>query len=813
MDLHGTCDRLPGEGIVTKPRLWQDVARALRFFRRRPSYGVAAALIMAVGIGAGTAVFSVVSGVLLKPLPFAEPDRLVMLREVMMERGVSNRLSPPTFLDWRARQRSFTGLAAYSETFFTLISGGEPRRVEGAAVSANWFSFLGVRPQLGREFVAAEDEVDAPATVIIGHALWTRDFGGDPEIVGRTVRLDDEIFEVVGVAPPGFDYPQGAELWTPLFRGISSALEIRGARFLVGLGRLAPGASIESAAADLNAVNADIPDLSGWGAQLTPLREFISGETRRPLLILLAAVGLLLLIACANVANLVLAQTTGRRRELAIRSALGAGRWRIAGGLLVETVTLSLVGGAFGLLFAAWSVDTLLALNPMELPRADEIGIDWRVMAFAVGISVVTGLLAGLVPALRSSRADLAATLKEGGPTLAGGVGTNRLRRALVVAEVAVSLVLLAGAALMAKSFVTVLRVDPGFNPRGVLSFELTLPDYRYGQEPQVAAFQSELLERLRAQPGVTSVALASNMPFGGTRMTSPVTIEDRVAEADEKPARVEVSAVSADFFSTLGIPVVEGRGFTAGDATGEPVAIVNEAFVRKFFPEGGVLGQRAATWFGPRTMREIVGVVADVRHGSLTEEAHPFYYAAMVQEPKPFFRAVVRSDISTPALIGQVRQVVHGIDPGLPISKVATLEELVARSVGDSRFYAVMLGAFAALAAALAALGFYAVLAHLVAQRYREMGIRIALGARRDDVVRLVMTAGLKLTLVGVALGLVGAALLTRTLESLLFGVSTLDPVALASAVAVLTLIALAATYGPARQASRVDPVTIIGE
>lgn len=782
--------------------------------RQRPGYAAAAILIMAAGIGASTAVFSVVSGVLLKPLPFAEPERLVVLRETVRREGGTSRLSAPTFSDWRAGQRSFTDLAAYSESFFTLISDGEPRRVEGAAVSVNWFGFLGVRPVLGRGFLPDDDGLDGPATVILAHDLWVRRFRADSSIIGRAVTLDDEPYEVVGIAPPGFDYPGGAQLWTPLFRRIPAALEIRGARFLGALGRLAPGVGVADATADLNALNAGIPELAGWGAHLTPLHESIAGRTKRPLLILLAAVTLVLLIASANVTNLVLAQAATRRREFAIRSALGASRARIAGALLAETLCLSAAAGALGLLLAAWSVDALLLVSPVELPRAAEVTIDWRVLAFAVGVSLVGGIISGLAPAYRSSRTDLTRALKEGGRALAGSGSGSRLRSVLVVGEVGVTLVLLAGAALLLKSFATIVGTDPGLDAEEVLTFELFLPDYRYGESEQQVAFQSELLERLEAQPGVEGAALASNLPFGGAHMTSPVSIEGRSDDPDGERVHVEGSAASPGYFSTLGVPVLEGREFEAADVAGsEPVAVVNEAFAREFFPEGDAIGQRATTWFAPRVMRRIVGVVADIKHTDLREPAPPVFYTAMSQAPSAGFRVVVRSDVAIPALTGRVRAVVWDIDPELPLANIATLEELVTRSVGDARFYTVMLGSFAVLALIIAGLGFYAVLTNVVAQRRREIGIRMAVGARSEDVIRMVLVAGLKLTAIGVALGLLGALALTRALESLLYDVAATDPAALGLASIVLVGIAIAATLVPARHASRVDPLSIMKE
>jgi putative ABC transport system permease protein len=794
----------------------RDIRLAIRQIKKRPGFALGSVLILTLGIGATTAVFSIVSAVLLRPLPFENPDRLVVVWESNLEEGQArSRISPPTFLEWREQQESLAGITAISEGSHVeggsaLADGSEPRRLNSAAVSANFFSILGVRVEIGRSFLPEDDRVGAARTVILGHAVWRQRYGADPSVVGRTLTLDNEPYEVIGVAPQGFDYPSETEVWTTLLPQIPGALDIRGARFLSGLGRLLPDVSLAQAETDLSTISGR--QVEGWGARLVPLHEHIAGDVRPAFLILLAAVVFVLLIACANVANLLLARSTGRYGELAIRTALGASRLRIMGHLIWEALVLAIAGGVLGLLLAAWGLDLLIAMSPQDLPRSDEIGINGTVLVFAFVVSLLTGLVSGIAPSFRSSKPELTSAFNEAGRAVTGGIGRNRLRSGLVVMEVAVSLVLLIGAGLMVKSFMTILRIDPGFQPASVMTFDLALPSYRYPEPQHQAAFFEALLERVEALPGVRTAALTRNLPLSGRSMRSPVRLEGESPPESGGQLRTQVATVSPQYFRAMGIQVTQGRAFTDRDGPdGAPVAIVNESFARQAFPGQDAIGKNARTFFGQPVMREIVGVVSDVRHSALTADAPPTFYTPLAQGASPFFTLVVRAEEPQAAALAAVRTAIRDADPDLPIDAVASLDELLSRSTAEPRFYATMLGAFAGMALLLAIVGLYAVMANSVAQRRREIGIRMAVGAQVGNVVRLVVSQGLVLTTIGLAVGLAAAFGVTRVLAKLLFGVSATDAGIFAVSALLLGAVALLATYIPARSATRVDPLLVL--
>lgn len=784
---------------------------------RRPGFALVSMLILALGIGANSAIFSMVSAVLLRPLPYADPDELVVLREYNVEEYEGYRVSPATFRDWRAEQRTLASLAAISEGRFELGGGDEPREVQSAAVSAEFFDLMGVPPALGSGFVPEHDAPGAEPVVVLSHALWVQRYGADSAVVGGNVRLGDRPYRIVGIAAPGFEYPGGTEVWTPLGPEMPDFGNVRGARFLLAIGRLRPDVDIDAAEADLSGISAavDDPDMRGWRARLTPLAEEITGDVRPALLILFAAVAFVLLIACANVANLLLARATRRQEELAIRAALGAGRARLTAELLSETLLLSLGGGLLGLLLASWGLDLLVALGPQQLPRTEEIAVDLPVLAFTFGISLLTGLLAGIVPSLRFSRPDLTSPLRQaGGRRIAGGLRANQLRSALVIGEVALSLVLLVGAGLMVRSFLSIVSVETGLDPERVLTFDFSLPSYRYPDESSRLAFSARLLERARAIPGVEHAGLTRNLPLSGRRMTAPVRVQGVPSEDLADRPHSQVSSVTPGYFRAMGIRLIDGRTFTlADDERAPPVTIVNETFARIFFPGQDPIGRRARTLFGSDEMKEIVGVVADVHHLSLTREAEPKFYQPMAQFPATGFTLVARVAPEASGMVAAVKTAVGDIDPQLPVARISSMEALLSRSVAQPRFYASMLAVFAALAVILASVGFYAVMAGSVAERRREIGIRMAVGARMSQVVRMVVGEGAMITGVGLAVGLIVAFVLTRLLEGLLFRVSVTDPFVFAAVTVLLAVVAGLATYLPARSAARIDPMLTLRE
>jgi putative ABC transport system permease protein len=784
----------------------QDVRHALRALRRDPAFTLPAIVALAFGIAAATTIFGIADGVALRPLPYDEPDALIRIWEVETSRPQDRMgVSPPTFLDLRAGARSLAAVAAVSGARPVLTGLGDAVQLDAAIATADLATVLGVAPALGRWYDDAEERAAAPV-VVVSHRLWAERLSADPAAIGRTVTLDGSGRTIIGVMPADFDYPEGAQLWLPLLPDLAGALDVRGARFLDVTARLAAGRTLADARVDLGRVSARLAersDMAEYGFAAEPLGDVLLGAARPRMLALLAAVALLLAIACANVGGLLLARAAGRDRELALRRALGAGRPRLTAQLFTEALVLWAIGATLGVLLAAIALPVLAAWTPLALPRIDHVALDARVIAFAGIVSLATGLLFGLLPALAATHD--AAALRAGPARASASRAQTRLRSALVVAELAVSVVLLVGAALFARSLLVLGAVDHGFTPDGATAVRIALPGHRY----PAGAAQADAWQRIglafTSIPGVDHVGGSSNPPVDGTSMQSPVRIEGRTDGAAGDP--VQVAAVLPGYFDALAIDVRDGRSITAADqAASAPVALVNEAFARRYFPGESAIGRRVRTFFGT-DWREIVGVVADVRHRGPAEPVPPQLFIPSAQHPTAAMTFLLRAgtDVSAAAIRDRVRE----LDDELPIERIAPMTDLVSATVALPRFLATLIAAFAAAALALAALGIYSLLSYAVTRRAAEIGTRIALGARPRDIVRLVLANAAALTCAGLFLGLAAALAVSRFLASMLFGIRPLDPASLGLAAAVLALVALAASAIPARRASRRDPLT----
>ncbi len=802
--------------------LAQDVRYAVRRLLKSPGFSLVAIVTLALGIGANSAIFSVVNTVLLRSLPYAEPDRLVML---FNSRGENPHFpaSAPNFLDFRDQTQLFSGAAAYGATRdFNLVGIGDPTRLRGTPVSAEIFDVLGVRPELGRAFRAEENEPGAGAVVVLSHSVWQQYFGSDPQVIGRTISLDGVTRTVVGVMPAGFDYPRESTLWTPLeydaaFRDNAN----RGAHYLGVVARLKPGVTVERADAEMHALGdrlaAQYPELARSTATAASMREELVGSIRPALLVLLGAVGLVLLIACANVANLLLARAAARESELAVRAALGAGRGRLVRQLLTESVILALVGGGVGLLLAFWGTDALTALQPRSLRQLGEVRVDATVIAFTAGVALLTGLLFGLVPALQVTRADLAGSIREGSRgSLSGRAGT-RLRGGLVVAEMALAVMLLAGAGLLIRSFVGLMSVDPGFQPQGVLSVELSLPGSSYPDDESVRQFYTRLQERLRALPGVVASGAVSALPLGGRASMAGFYPADREQpRAGEMPIAHMIQA-TPDYFRAIGIPLRRGRLFTPADRAGAPVALLlSEAGARRIFRGEEPLGRSVTLTFGTAAYPDgitgvVVGIVGNVHQKGLELAIEPDVYIPFDQAPFSSMELTLRTTARPLSLAAGVRSAVREIDPNLALGDFQTVEQVVSRSVAQPRFYMLLLTLFAAVALVLAAVGIFGVISYSVTQRTREIGMRMALGADAGTVLGMVVRGGMKMVLLGLGIGLVLTFALTRLVAGMLYGVAPTDPLTLAGVVVVLGCVALLACWLPARRATRIDPMVAL--
>ena len=800
--------------------LFQDLRYGLRVLAKNPGFTAVAVLTLALGIGANTAIFSVVNTVLLKPLPYAHPDRLMAV-DLMNAHGalVPGSLSYPNFFDLRARNHVFEHLVTGRGTNLTLTGYGVPVQLDGGMVTWDLFPTLGIQPALGRGFLASEE---APGThvVVLSHRLWQAQFGGDRGIVGHTITLNQTAYTVVGVAPSSFTFPvdePNIQLWTTIADD-REMFDQRGARMLSALGRLKPGVNIKQARADLNVIAAALAkqysdDNANYSqASVRPELETLVGESRTPLLILLGAVGLVLLIACANIANLLLARTANRTQEMAVRAAMGAGRGRVIRQLLTESLLLAILGGVAGVFLAEYALRAVLPLGGQSIPRLAQTDIDGWVVAFSFFLALLTSVIFGMAPALQAAKIDLARSLK--GEGRGGTKGHDRIRGALVIAQVTLGLVLVSGAGLLMASFLRLERSDLGLNPDHLLTFWFSLPGTQYNTAQQVA-FYDQLLERMRALPGVQSAAGVWPLPLGGDSATVAFNIEERPAAPPKRP-HARMAFATPRYFSTAGIPLLKGRSFTElDDAQAPRVLIVNKAFADKFFPGEDVLGKRITSGAGapgePPSPREIVGVVGSAKLFALDAEPEPIYYFPYKQLPWQPPVVMLRSAVPPRTLESAIRNQVAALDPAVPVFQVSTMDELLSTQLTEERFHTLLLGCFASLALLLTMVGLYGVMAYSVTRRTREIGVRIALGASRSMVLSMVLKRAVALLAAGLALGLTASLATDRLLQSMLFGVSSLDPAVLGLSALLVALTGLLAAYLPARRATKVDPMVAL--
>jgi putative ABC transport system permease protein len=795
--------------------LWQDLRYGARMLRKQPGFTLIAVLTLALGIGANTAIFSVVNALLLRPLPFPDAERLVWVEEVSKQTNTSQAAWGGHFLAWQEHSQTLAGIAQIDSATWPLTGVGEPERVDVGRIPASFLPMLGVQPLIpGRNFSAVEDSPGGARVAILSHGLWQRRFGGAQDIVGRSVTLNDASFTVIGVLPANFRFFYRFDVWVPLALDPQAELAGEKRSYQSTVARLKPGVSLEQARMELDTLLQRYEMTRPEGksridsrTRLVSLQEHFLGERRRPLLVLLGAVALVLLIACANVANLLLARAVTRQKELAIRAALGAGRLRLVRQMLTECLLLAATGGVAGLLLAAWLTSLLGSLNSTdtfgELGQLAAITIDWRVLSFTLLISLVTGLLCGLLSALQLSRPDLSGSLKEGGR--GSSFHSRGLRNALMVSEVALAIVLLIGAGLLIRSFVKLLDVNPGYQAENLLTARLVLPP-RYRDNPQRVQFYEQVLQRLAALPGVTSVGATSHLPLTGYNMGSTLRVEGRTPQPGEQEPGAPVARVNADYFRTMGISLRAGRLLNDGDTESAPsVALLSETLARKLFPSADPLGKRLAVGGLNAT---IIGVVSDIRYTGLDGEVEQAVYLSYRQLPRAGMALVLRSAMEPSSLAPALRNALQEIDPALPVYDVMTMNERLSKSVAARRFNLLLLGGFAALALLLAGVGVYGVISYVVTGRTHEVGIRMALGAQSVDVLRLFIKQGMALVLLGVGLGLLAAFALTRVMESLLFGLSATDPLTFATVAFLLIAVAFLACYLPARRATKVDPV-----
>lgn len=786
-----------------------------RMLLRKPGFTIVAVVALALGIGANSAIFSIINAVMLRPLPFAEPSRLVAAASMnaLNPQHELDGVSPADFWDWKDQSQSFEQLAALSGGgSFSPKDTDQPDIFNGARVSFNFFQAFGVQPLLGRTFSTEDGQLNAPGTVVLSYRLWTARFGSDPSVVGKAFNTFEGGTTVIGVMPPDFKFPSYAEVWTPLAQR-SGEMRNRGNRYFSVVGRLNPDQSIDSVQAELRTIasrlEAEHPQSNrGWSAQLTPLRDSLMGGTRTALFVLLGAVGCLLLIACTNVANLLLARAASRRKEMAIRLALGAGRARLIRQLLTESVVLGIAGGAVGLLFAAWGLDLLIGILPdkeaFQLPV--EIRIDRTVMFFTLVISVLTGIVFGLAPAWQASRPDVSSWLKEGGRT-GSGSGHQRTRSALIIGEIAIALVLLVGAALLIQSFVRLRRADLGYDPKGLLTMWVSAPAARYPNDEAKGRFFKQLVEEASRVHGAEAVSASSEAWFG--LLSFQFNIEGEPLPSGD--ANVRYSSVAPGYFKVLKAQIRSGRDFDDHDDLRAPgVAVINEALARRYFPDSNPIGRKVVLgYLGRRLVREIVGVSTDIKQEELGSPAKPEIYVPYQQMPWFGMALVVRAASGDPmSLKKDLQQAIWEVDKDLPVSGAETVEHHLSYLMAEPRLYTLLLGVFAGVALILASVGIYGVMSYAVTERRHEIGIRMALGAERRDVLALVVKQGLMLALIGVAIGLVAAFALTRVMSSLLYGVSSSDPVTFAAISVLLTGVALGACFVPALRATRVDPM-----
>src|SRR6266404_5353349 len=798
-------------------QLWQDARFALRILQKNPGFTAIVVITLSFGIGVNTAIFSLVDGILLRPLPYQQPDRLVRILNSQRQLGLETwGLSQANFTFLRDGNHSLEAVASYSTSGANLTGNGEPERVSLGTVSADFFKVLGIPPLLGRAFQAGEDTPGNNGVCVISYGFWQRRFGGDASIVGKSLELNSAASEVVGVMPVGFGFPRpDIDVWTPL-----AINPVRTAPyFLRAIGRLAPGVSAPAAEAETTAVlwnyarqhpntsESRIPVDQGSALKtiVTPLKEAIVGRTEKPLLILLSAVGLVLLIACANVANLLLARATSRVKEIAMRFALGATPSRVARQLLTESLVLALIGAAGGVMLAWVGVRMLDRLPIDGIPRIEVVTVDGRILAFTAGIALLTGVLFGLMPALRAYRMGMVAAMREGSR---GGTSSRRSSRVLVAAEFALSFVLLIGAGLLMKSFQRLQAVDIGFNPDKLLTMVVSLPPRKYTKPQQTVQFYESLLERMRSIPGVRAAGAATNIPFAGDSNNDAFIVEGHEPKPGDQGVQTNLLSITPGHLQAMQIPLLRGRDFQETDnGDSLSVAIVDETLVKMFWPDGDALGQKVETT-GDMQWITIVGVVGAIKQDGFAEEAEPHIYMPLEQSPELSAKLVLRTDVPSSAIIGAVRSEVSGLDPNIPVFSIRTMQDVMRLTVSSQRLTNLLLMSFSVLALVLAAVGIYGTMSLYVGSRRNEFGIRMALGAQPRGLIRLVLQEGLLLSAAGAATGLIGALLLTRTIASLLFHVSPTDPVIFTGVPLVLIAVAMIACFVPALRASRVDPI-----
>jgi putative ABC transport system permease protein len=807
-------------GIQWFETLLQDLRFGLRMLQKNPGFTAVAVLTLSLGIGANTAIFSVVNAILLRPLPFPDPGRLMVVWHTPPQKifpGVSRFVvSPANYLDWRSQNHVFDQMAAIGYRNLNLAGTGQPESVEGAAVSADFFSVLGVRPSTGRGFVAADDQPGGGNVVVVSSAFRQSHFGSDKNILGRTIKLNDQSYVIIGVMPPKFDFPSRVQFWMPL-AWTDKERALRGIHDYIVIARLKSGVEKGKAQAEMDAISANLAnqyptDDAGWGAVVVPLHDSLVGPVRSALLVLLGAVAFVLLIACTNVANLTLARVIGRRKEMAIRTALGASRGRVMQQVLTETVLLSVAGGALSLLLAHFVIDSIAGFIGPRLRLPLEIGLDGSVLGFTLAISILTGIIAGLAPSWHSAKANLNASLKQGLGKTDAESGGDRARSVLVVAEVALSLLLLVGAGLTIRTLYLLQSVNPGIDPHNVLTLPLAISDAKYPGAVQRANFFNNVLERIRALPGVESAGAINTLPFQGGS-TQPVLPEGQSVVPLADQPEVAVRLVRTGYRRAMRIPLEQGRDLMDADKNNsQPVILVSDAFAKRFWPRENPIGKHVTLTFWPGPSREVVGVVGDVKLDGLdTTRPVPAIYEAMSQHPLAQMVLTVRTNSLPTSLVSAVTDAVHDVDPDEPLAGLSTMESIVGQSLGQQRLNVILLAAFAGLALLLGAIGIYGVQSYAVRQRVREFGIRIALGAQGSDVFRLVLGQGLKLAVAGICIGLAASFVLTRLMASQLFGISATDPLTFTAVAIALAFVALLSCYIPARRAARLSPIVAL--
>ena len=800
--------------------LVQDVRYGLRMLWKSPGFTAVAVITLALGIGANSAIFSVVNTVLLRPLSFPNSDRLVSVFESKPSAGIDRfSVSPPNFFDWRDQNSVFSGIAAYTPNPAALTNRGDAQRIVALLASPNLMTVLGAQPFLGRSFLDEEGQQGHDHEVILSHRIWQRSFSGDVNIVGQNARLDGENYTIVGVMPAGFEFPlSGADVWLPLSFQNNVSTQ-RGAHYLDTIARLKPGASLQQARQELETIGGrlalEYPKTNkGWTASVSEFRDSLVGDVRPALLILLAAVGLVMLIACANITNLLLARANERVHEVAIRTALGGSLRRLLRQFLTESLLMAMLGGLSGLVIAFWGMHAIMNLGPKDIPRLDAVHIDSSVLAFTFGLTLLTGLIFGLAPALRVVKADVSEPLKTGARSVGRGE-RKQLRGALVAGELAVSLVLLTGAGLLVRSFLRVTAVDPGFDASHVLIFDLSLPDAAYPDGARVVQFAESLMTNLKGLPQVVSASTVFPRPFGGEPFSSSFKVEGAPPAPAGEERSVKMRVVGRDYFETMRIPVIRGRSFEPGDRRDSPpVLLLSRQGARKFFPNGDAIGQVMrldARASADKVGGQIVGIVGDAHYSGLDVESAPEVYALLDQVAVPEMSVLVRTAPDPTALASVVREQVHLMDQNLPLSDLSSMNDLMAASLGQRRFYMLLLGMFAAAALSLAAVGVYGVMAYSVGRRTQEIGVRLALGAPRGRVLAMVLSQSARLMILGLAVGALATAGASRLLSRMLFGITPADPLTLLGAVLILSGIALLASYLPARRAAKVDPMVAL--